>query len=69
MHNYYLELRPISHTINTMITTTISTPTHTPALKISPIAWQDENERMTKDKSESDNTFFIIIFFKGCSVL
>ena len=39
-------------------------PTHTPALKISPITAQLETEKMSSVKSENKVIFFIIAFFR-----
>ena len=39
-------------------------PTHTPALKISPITAQLETEKMSSVKSENKVIFFIIVSFK-----
>jgi len=41
-----------------MITTQTNIPTHTPALKISPITWQPEKENKSNSK-EMFNIFFI----------
>jgi|SRR4051812_21521814 hypothetical protein len=58
--NYPLPL-PISQTMRPMMATTISIPTHTPALKIPPITSQEERRVIRKSKLPYISAFLFII--------
>ena len=57
---------PTSHKITPITTATINTPTHTPALKISPIAWQLLRPVIKIANTDTSNAvfFFMFLFFK-----
>jgi hypothetical protein len=59
---YFLAF-PINHNTSATIKTTTITPTHIPALKIPPMAWQLDSRLTVKASTVTNKKFFLITLF------